>query len=346
MRGTPTPSARTSAVPPTPTRRGRGQPDPWSAPPVVTRLGDGPIIGPSLLPGADGQNIDGPCLVRVPPWVAKPLGRYYLYFAHHGGTFIRMAYGDALTGPWRIHGGGVLSLAALRGASSHVASPDVVVDHERREFRLYFHAGRTTIMRRPGVTAGGQPTFLALSRDGLAFEPSAPLEVLGPFYFRVFRHPGGWYAFAKGGELLRSDDGVAPFRLVGNPFFAGRSSGVAAGNGDYNLPGDVRHVAVDIRGDDLWVYFTRIGDAPERILRTRLPYRSDPGTWCVNAVQEVLRPEFPWEGCDLPLEPSLPGAGLGNALRDPFVYREEDRTYLLYCVRGESGIAIAELHMP
>ena len=42
------------------------------------------------------SNINGPSLVRVPEWVENPLGKYYLYFAHHRGAYIRLAYADAL----------------------------------------------------------------------------------------------------------------------------------------------------------------------------------------------------------------------------------------------------------
>ena len=35
--------------------------------------------------------------------------------------------------------------------------------------------------------------------------------------------------------------------------------------------------------------------------------------------------------------------GQENALRDPAIFSEDDRTYLLYSVAGESGIAIAEI---
>lgn len=31
-----------------------------------------------MLPGRDGENINGPSLIRVPAWVKNPLGRYYL----------------------------------------------------------------------------------------------------------------------------------------------------------------------------------------------------------------------------------------------------------------------------
>ena len=33
----------------------------------------------------------------------------------------------------------------------------------------------------------------------------------------------------------------------------------------------------------------------------------------------------------------------GNPLRDPAIFEEDGRVYLLYAVAGESGIAIAEL---
>src|SRR5262245_712640 len=57
----------------------------------ILRLEHNPIITGSMLPPGDGDNINGPSLIRVPDWVEAPLGRYYLYFAHHRGTYIRMA---------------------------------------------------------------------------------------------------------------------------------------------------------------------------------------------------------------------------------------------------------------
>ena len=43
-------------------------------------------------------NINGPSLIRVPTWIEHPLGRYYLYFAHHKGEYIRLSYADRLEG--------------------------------------------------------------------------------------------------------------------------------------------------------------------------------------------------------------------------------------------------------
>ncbi|TIV98079.1 MAG: hypothetical protein E5V85_12585 [Mesorhizobium sp.] len=71
----------------------------------------GPLITPDMLPGDEGASINGPSLVRMPDWAKGRLGAYHLYFAHHNGTYIRLAYSDAMEGPWRIHPGGALSLA-------------------------------------------------------------------------------------------------------------------------------------------------------------------------------------------------------------------------------------------
>jgi hypothetical protein len=38
------------------------------------------------------------------------MGRYYLYFAHHKGDHIRLAYADSLSGPWKIDEPGVLNV--------------------------------------------------------------------------------------------------------------------------------------------------------------------------------------------------------------------------------------------
>jgi hypothetical protein len=51
------------------------------------------------------------------------------------------------------------------------------------------------------------------------------------------------------------------------------------------------------------------------------------------------------EGADLPLTKSSggPASERLRQLRDPAIYREGKRTWLLYSIAAESGIAIAEL---
>ena len=52
------------------------------------------------------------------------------------------------------------------------------------------------------------------------------------------------------------------------------------------------------------------------------------------------------EGAAAPLEPSVRSVAYGrvNQLRDPAIFVERERLYLLYAVAGEAGIGIAELH--
>jgi hypothetical protein len=58
-----------------------------------------------------GTNINGPSLIRVPGFVAQPLGKYYLYFAHHKGSYIRLAYADNVEGPYTVYTPGALQLS-------------------------------------------------------------------------------------------------------------------------------------------------------------------------------------------------------------------------------------------
>ncbi len=294
----------------------------------IERLVDGPIVRPDM-DASMGGNIAGPSLIRVPDWVENRLGRYYLYFADHRGTYIRLAVADALTGPWTTHEPGVLQLAdshfpttcppcAPPGAYAHIASPDVHAVDERRQIVMYIH----------GRDAGRQVTRAAVSRDGLRFEGRP--EILGRPYFRAFRHEGFWYALAMPGVVYRSRDGLSDFE-----------------EGPTLFSPDMRHSALLKRGGALLVFFTRRGDAPERILLSRIDLTGDWRTWTETPPVEVLRPERTWEGAELPIEPSRGGAVdvPVNQLRDPAIYEEDGRIWLLYAVAGERGIALAEVRV-
>ncbi len=287
---------------------------------AVRRLVDAPIIHPSMpgLEGERGENINGPSLVRVPDWIDGALGRYYLYFAHHGGAYIRMAYADVLTGPWTVYEPGVLHMDRAPGRA-HIASPDVHCDSERRQLRMYFHQPAPA-----SLAHLNQVSFVAHSADGLHFnvEPS----ILGAFYFRVFQYGGWHYAFAKG-ISYRSSDGLSPFE-----------------KGPTHLP-RCRHTALWQEGHVLHLIFSRSEDAPESLLYTWADLRADWREWTFAEPELLLAPQRDWEGAHLPVEPSRMGRAKGavNQLRDPAIYIEGERLYLLYSVAGERGIAIAEL---
>ncbi|TGQ50403.1 hypothetical protein EN836_29355 [Mesorhizobium sp. M1C.F.Ca.ET.193.01.1.1] len=282
------------------------------------------MITPDMLLGDDGANINGPSLVRMPDWAKGRLGAYHLYFAHHNGTYIRLAYSDAIEGPWRIHPGGALSLVECPFLKGHIASPDVHVDAQNQRIVMYFHG--------PVLNGQGQTTFAATSDDGLRFRPNP--EPLGPFYARIFRHGGWWYGLfgTANIELRRSSDGLSGFE-----------------EGPVVLPGSrwirPRHVAVQKSGGALIVYYTRKGDAPERVLCGSIDLSGDWLRWTVRGRTELLRPGTDFEGAGLPVGRSRRGAAKGreNALRDPAIFEEDGRTWLLYAVAGESGIALAEL---
>lgn len=315
----------------------------------VERLG--PILTPASHPAA-GKNIQGPSLVRVPEWVDDALGRYYLYFADHKGDRIRLAYADALEGPWRLHAPGALALedshfaveppevgwlelqavrlvAWIRGievtysmerelTTPHIASPDVHVDHANRRFVMYFH----------GLDDfASQATRAAVSADGIDFE--ARPEILGRTYLRAFEHDGATYALAMPGQLYRGTDALSGFKA-----------------GPRLFEPDMRHAGLLKRGDLLHVFWSRVGDAPEVILRSTIDLSGPWETWEDAGEFEVLRPELGWEGADAPVEPSIRSVAEGqvNQLRDPAIFEEDGRVFLLYAIAGESGIALAELH--
>jgi hypothetical protein len=300
----------------------------------VRRFSQNPIIRPHM-DARMGANVNGPSLIRVPAWIERPLGKYYLYFGHHQGTYIRLAYADALEGPWRTYEPGVLDLADSFFVK-HIASPDVLLDDERREVRLYYHGPQAERDRQPHLRYGprryghhAQATRVALSRDGLAFE--ARLEVLGAPYMRAFRWGGWYFGIGMPGILHRSRDGLSDFEEGPNPFDA--------------ICDDMRHCAVTLDDDRLIVYYTNRGDCPERILRTTIRLAPDWRDWRVTPPESVLEPELDYEGVNAPRVPSK-GGGIHEPayqLRDPYVFREGGRQYLLYSVAGEQGLAIAEL---
>lgn len=285
------------------------------------------VIDQTMLPAVWLRNVAYPCLVRAPPWVSNPPGRYYLFFStHRHAGDIRLAVADDVLGPWRVQPDPVLA----RYSSSGVKAPDVVVDAERRRLVLYFTAGRPD--------GGHTATMAAVSDDGHAFSPVG--SYVGSFYFRVFRFDGSWFAVSKGGKLLRAEDLLGPF-VPGPDLFR-----TARRDPRYNAPGSVRHLAAEVTDGALSLYFSRIGDAPERILKAAVSTLGSWTGWTAGRPEEVIRPEAPWEGVHAPVERSVFGAAEGqlHQLRDPYYFRDDDGSrYLLYTAAGEWGIGIARL---
>ena len=107
----------------------------------------------------------------------------------------------------------------------------------------------------------------------------------------------------------------------------------------------IRHVALDVSGGKLHVYYSQTGDAPERIYRSFLTVEGAAEDWIAEGKEVVIEPEAAWEGSNLPLAPSRGGPAWGpeNALRDPAIFLWDNRTFLLYSAAAESSIGIAEI---
>lgn len=300
----------------------------------VKRFENNPLIYPEL-DASMGTNIAGPSLIRAPTWLDKPLGKYYLYFAGHKGTYIRLAHAEKLEGPWKIYKKGTLHVKNSYFPSEppeqkmkfksniqdesvpHIASPDVHVIEDAKEIRMYYH----------GLESNGrQLTRVAISKDGIHFK--AKPEILTPSYLRVFHHEGYYYGMSMPGIFYRSQNGLNDFEMGVRLFRR-----------------TMRHSALRIDRNQLQVFWTRVGDTPERILLSFIDMTADWSTWKASAPIEVLRPEMEWEGGDLEPISSIRGPVYERVcqLRDPAVYEENNKKYLLYSIAGERGIAIAEL---
>lgn len=326
----------------------------FGAGPEAVRLPQGPLITLNSSKSL-GDNINGPSVIRVPNWLPHPRGRYYLYFAHHKGDHIRLAYADSLSGPWKIYEPGVLNVrdtefyrpqpdppGSPATLYTHVASPEVYVDEPHKRLVMYVHGMYTAgkawpadpgealkWMRENGYA---QYTQTTVSSDGIHFEPR-PGITAKTSYLRIFQWHGTYYSLSRLGVLGQSNDLLAPFELGPNPFAGGPYAR------------RVRHVGILLRGDTLYVFFSGIGDAPEKILLSVIPLSGDWRNWKASAPHEVIAPREPWECVGLPATPSKAGESEGpeNALRDPDLIEDHGKAILFYSYCGEQGIAAADV---
>ena len=354
---------------------------PEALPFTAQRLAHRPIItvdnSPRLqqLAEAEGYiNINGPSMILVPDWVEHPLGKYYLYFSHHKGDFIRMAYGDMPEGPWTVYEAGVLSLegsgfpvnsvpqltpeagfaelwqnfsiyivrdvvlaiykalvtdqqtrqergiALSQDKSPHIASPELVVDHDNQRILMFYHGQRDTLSQITGIASSG---------DGISFTNTG--KTVAGVYMRHFEYRNKQYLLGSPGILFRSDSLLGPYQPRDRSLFEP----------------NIRHAALLLEEDSLMVAWSRVGEAPEKILLSQIDLSpADWDRWRATEGVELLRPELSWEGVDMEPLPSLRGelVMVANELRDPYLFKDQDGSkYLLYVGAGEQAIGIASL---
>lgn len=321
--------------------------DPQTGRWIATRLTNEPIIHAALDPRI-GVNIQGPSLIRVPDWVKAPLGRYYLYFADHKGRFIRLAFADELSGPWSIHAQGSLQLEnshfptepiqpseqsvetnsvspgqllhsrEYEGSTPHIASPDVHVNHDERRIYMYYHGL---------LSYANQKTRVATSDDGINFVAEQP--VLCRTYLRVVPFQDSLLGMVMPGVLYRLKHARGPFEA-----------------GQQLFTSNARHHALLTNENRLFIFWTEVGEAPEHVKVSVIENVGSTDSFEVKHLGPLLKPERDWEGASAPNEPSVRSVAYGcvNQLRDPCVFVEDGRVFLLYAGGGESAIGIAELN--
>jgi len=297
------------------------------------RLTRQPLLGPEAVPWAGPtrvvkgyqtstsrpevrRTIVHPSVLDLRALLPDAPARFVMYYAPHHSSGIGAALADDLLGPWRpLEANPILTLARFRGFRGHISAPDVIWLPQERRFRLYFH----------GSTTRGQQTGLALSTDGLRFEPVSPDPILPYPYLRLFRRPDAFYGIVRLDDnlgLVRSTDGISWQDWPRNPLLA---------TGDEHQEYDrLRHYAVWVEADVLYLYYCTYVRPDESVEAIKLATIDLTGDWRDWPHPErrgvVLAPELEWE-CD--------------NLRDPFLIEVEGRLYMFYVGGNEAGISLA-----
>ena len=325
----------------------------------IKKYTNGLIIHPELS-AEIGNNIQGPSLIKTPKWLPNSLGKYYLYFADHKGDHIKMAYSDYLLGPWKIHKGGTLqlnqsgflteepqmpsdfnpensSVGLLEGFNPHpdqskyiptrlddmviphIASPDVHIDQKNNQIIMFYHGLEKF---------GTQSTRVAISSDGINFKNTS--NIVRRPYFRQFKYKDIFYGMAMPGFIYKNTGDIDEYTEIKRLF-----------------PNKIRHSGVFLIEDTLYVFYSLVEDTPEKIYVSTIELNTNVEDWKESPPIEVIRPSLDWEGSKLPLQHSsrssinIPV----NQLRDPYIFQDDEDLYLLYTVKGESGIGICSIEI-
>ena len=317
----------------------------------VQRFQSNPLLSTGLSNLSTGlstglPNVNGPSVIDMPPWAMhrhryRQCGPLYMYYSSHNGDAIRLACASAPEGPWHEVRAPALTLEATRPICfGHIGSADVHLLPAEQRVRMFFHCPYNRSAVTPGSRWVGhsrakQLTFAAVSLDGgrtFRLESRTPVA---PFYLRTFRMSGRQH-YTLGlalvdmkmqGVLLQASDGFnfAP-HLQATDVLPRMRHG-------FMLPKQSEQSAL--------LFFTRVGDAPERILVATLRVNDTNLEWPPTEASSLLAPTVE-EGGGAPVAPSRRG-GVNqrvHQLRDPAALLCcGARTFLFWAFGGEQGIA-------
>ncbi len=192
--------------------------------------------------------------------------------------YLLLVYRATISGPAERESRGI---SAAANDALHVASPNVHIDQKNQRLVLYY---------RGFVHRGGQSSRIATSLDGLNF--SSLDRTVFSTYLRAFEYDAQHYLLGMPGVLYRGKNLTGPFEPRAKILFEP----------------DMRHTGLLVQGSTLYVFWSRVGDAPEHIMLSEVDLGSpDWDDWTATVPVEILRPELGWEGASLPVLASLRG---------------------------------------
>ena len=216
-----------------------------------------------------------------------------------------------------------------------IHSPDILYSPQENLYYMHAHLHRCK-------QHGKQPTAVFTSPDLLHWNISNvadPFVANNLFYARLFHYKGQLYGIAKSQEtstgsmvLFESTSFRSDYKVI------------------HKLAQGVRHVGLHRKQDTLFIFFTLIGDEPERIFLSTIDLTQPPSKWELRPGPEIMKPP----NTNSPLKISKPGAAPCHhvqELRDPFFFPDEDEAEnqlkgtLFYTLAGEQAIGASSLRI-
>ena len=297
---------------------------------ITRRLG---LVFPQKWDPDSEENINGPTVVEAEFPLFSKLRLYLMYFGDHKGKYIKVAWAFSPMGPFRPVP--LVRLLLLRDRfgerKGHVASPEV----RKLGGKRYIFSHSPSRHFRPGK----QITYVSRLRLGIFCSRPKPMDL--PSYARFFPLNGDMHAITNGADVFKLDPESFEIRQL----TVDKSRLLVPESKD--AVERIRHPQVLGSFGRTLCFYTRVGDAPERVFASILEAKN-PQEIVFSAPIELLRPHEDYEGAGHHIEPSKSGISRRpeNALRDPFVAEFGSQHFLYYSTAGEKGIACAELNIP
>jgi hypothetical protein len=92
-------------------------------------------------------------------------------------------------------------IALSQDKTPHIASPELVVDHDNQRILMFYHGQRDTLSQITGIASSG---------DGISFTNTG--KTVAGVYMRHFEYRNKQYLLGSPGILFRSDSLLGPYQ--------------------------------------------------------------------------------------------------------------------------------------